>query len=39
MLGVGRRGIFFPLNSWTPLELREAEIEADTGISIFYGYS
>jgi len=37
--GVGRRGKLFPLNRWTPLELREAEIEADTGISTFYGYS
>jgi hypothetical protein len=39
LLGVGRRGKIFPLNRWTPLELCETEIEADTGISIFYGYS
>jgi len=39
LLGVGRRGTFVPLNSCTPLELCETEIEADTGISTSCGYS
>ena len=35
--GVGRRGILVPLNGWTPLEMCGTEIEADTGISTFWG--
>lgn len=37
LLGVERRGIFFPFNHHTTLEMHEAEIELNEEITILLG--